>query len=183
MTRTASALVLLGTLFFCQMSAADDASLGQWLKASVVDGATDKIIPARVYVESETGEWFFVESSSNEGSALPYREEWVPMAGSVEKHTTVSAHPFQVLLKPGRYTVTIERGKEYVPLSESIVIVADQGIEKRFRLQRWVNLAERGWFSGETHVHRRISELPNVMLAEDFERGLSRHILDHQCLC
>ena len=28
-------------------------------------------------------------------------------------------------------------------------------------------MAKRGWYSGETHVHRRIRELPNVMLAED----------------
>jgi hypothetical protein len=40
-------------------------------------------------------------------------------------------------------------------------------LRRTFRLRRWVDLAERGWYSGETHVHRRISELPNVMLAED----------------
>ncbi|MGC8638847.1 MAG: CehA/McbA family metallohydrolase, partial [Isosphaeraceae bacterium] len=32
---------------------------------------------------------------------------------------------------------------------------------------RWVNLAARGWYSGETHVHRGLEELPNVMRAED----------------
>ena len=30
-----------------------------------------------------------------------------------------------------------------------------------------VGPVKRGWFSGETHVHRRFSELPNAMLAED----------------
>ena len=28
-------------------------------------------------------------------------------------------------------------------------------------------MAKRGWFSGDTHVHRTPAELPNVMLAED----------------
>jgi hypothetical protein len=34
-------------------------------------------------------------------------------------------------------------------------------------MQRWINMAQRGWYSGETHVHRSLKELPNVMLAED----------------
>ena len=28
-------------------------------------------------------------------------------------------------------------------------------------------MAERGWYSGDTHTHRTLAELPNVMLAED----------------
>ena len=142
------------------------ASYGAEFVGSVVDADTGIAIPARVYVHSSDGEWLFVESDSTEGNALPYREQWVPIPNSVEKHTTISAHPFRIDLKSGRYTITIERGKEYLPLTESIVI-ADQETKHTFRLKRWVNMAQRGWYSGETHVHRRIKELPNVMLAED----------------
>ena len=35
------------------------------------------------------------------------------------------------------------------------------------RLRRWIDMAERGWYSGDTHTHRTLAELPNVMLAED----------------
>ena len=28
-------------------------------------------------------------------------------------------------------------------------------------------MVERGWYSGDTHTHRTLEELPNVMLAED----------------
>lgn len=133
---------------------------------TIKDADTDALLPARVYLQNADGEWLFVKSVSADGSALPYREQWVPMAGSVEKHTTVSAHPFEIELEPGSYTLTIERGKEYLPLTETIDIGA-QPVQKTFRLKRWINLADRGWFSGETHVHRRIRELPNVMLAED----------------
>jgi len=34
-------------------------------------------------------------------------------------------------------------------------------------LKRWINMADRGWYSGETHVHRTVEELPTLMLAED----------------
>ncbi len=133
---------------------------------SVVDHETGTALPCRVYLQAADGTWLFVKSTSPDGSALPYREQWVPMAESVEKHTTVSAHPFRAELRPGRYTVTIERGKEFFPLTQMLE-VGDDPVRRTFRLKRWINLAERGWYSGETHVHRRIAELPNAMLAED----------------
>ncbi len=132
----------------------------------VVDADSGKTLAARIYLQAEDGKWLFVQSSSSEGSARPYKEQWVPHPGSVELHTTVSAHPFQIDLKPGRYELLIERGKEHLPRQETIEI-ADQPVARVFRLRRWSNLAARGWYSGETHVHRRIQELPNVMLAED----------------
>lgn len=136
------------------------------LTGYVVDEATAVPLPARVYLQSETGEWLFVQSAARGGSAWPYAEQWVPMAGSVEQHTTISAHPFRARLKPGRYVVTVERGKEYFPLSADIV-VERAPVKQVFGLRRWIDMAARGWYSGETHVHRRIVELPNVQLAED----------------
>jgi hypothetical protein len=135
-------------------------------RGRVVDAATGASIPARVYVQNDQGEWLFVTSAVPEGSALAYQEQWVPMPDSVERHTTVSAHPFHIDLPPGRYTITIERGKEYLPL-ETTLEIDTAPREQTFPLVRWINLAARGWYSGETHVHRRIQELPNVMAAED----------------
>lgn len=153
-------------LVFLALLTTSPSSRAARFTGEILDAITGKPIPARVYVQSEKGKWLFVESASPDGTALPYKEQWVPMPGSVERHTTVSAHPFKIDLSPGRHNITIERGKEYFPLTETIVISdADGG--QSFRLRRWIDLAERGWYSGETHVHRRIQELPNVMLAED----------------
>ena len=142
-----------------------DAAAGM-LTCEIVDDESGQRIPARVYLQSSAGEWLFVRSAAREGTALPYREQWVPMASSVEKHTTVSAHPFQIDLAAGEYTLTVERGKEYLSHSE-VLKVQDEPLRHVVRLKRWINLAARGWYSGETHVHRRIQELPNVMQAED----------------
>jgi hypothetical protein len=133
---------------------------------SVLDSLTHKPIASRVYLQAEDGRWLFVRTTSSNGSALAYREQWVPIAGSVDQHTTVSAHPFGIDLPPGKYTLTVERGKEYLPL-KSTVTMTDEAQHVTVRLKRWINMASRGWFSGETHVHRRLNELPNVMLAED----------------
>ena len=81
-------------------------------------------------------------------------------------HTTVSADPFGLDLPDGRYTVIVERGKDYHPESRTIVISGTPAAAT-IALQRWVDPAGLGWYSGETHVHRTLDDLPNLMRAED----------------
>ncbi|HEY0549853.1 MAG TPA: CehA/McbA family metallohydrolase, partial [Verrucomicrobiae bacterium] len=117
------------------------------------------------------GTWHFPKSSSTSGSAIRYERKSGFNAQSIEMHTTLSAHPFRVELSPGRYTFTIERGKEFFPETRDVVV--ERGLPKQtFRLRRWVNMNEQGWYSGDTHNHRDPAELPNVMLAEDVNVGL-----------
>ncbi len=132
----------------------------------LVDDATGQLVAGRVYLHAADGTWFFPESSTPEGSAVRYaRTNWLnPEA--LEVHTTLSAHPFRVELPPGAYTITIERGKEYRPVTRQVEVGHD-AIDLRLPLRRWINLAERGWFSGETHLHRTPAELRNIVLAED----------------
>lgn len=132
----------------------------------VVDERSGLRLPARVYVQSAAGEWFHAESAVSAGSAVRYaKTNWVNPR-SVEVHTTLSAHPFRVELPPGSYTFTVERGKEYFPLKRHVE-VGNEPLRLELPLRRWINLAERGWFSGETHLHRTLEELGNVVLAED----------------
>jgi hypothetical protein len=69
-------------------------------------------------------------------------------------------------LPVGRYEITVERGKEYFLLTKEVT-VGNEPVRLRFPLKRWINMAEIGWYSGDTHVHRTVDELPNVQLAED----------------
>lgn len=136
------------------------------LTIRVLDADSGEPLPARIYLQNDEGESFFPESLTTAGSALPYTEQWVPIAGSSELHTTVSPHPSYCILPPGQYTLQVERGKEYIPFVQQLDIGAED-ISVQVTLQRWSDMASRGWYSGETHVHRRIHELPNVMAAED----------------
>ncbi len=137
----------------------------------VVDASSGASLPARVYVrELAKDQWLFVKSVSQEKplTAVPYSEQWVPHPESVEIHTTISADPFRVELNPGSYEIRVERGKEYLPSVYRVTVTDPESSWKHtFALQRWIDMGERGWYSGETHVHRRVRELPNVMLAED----------------
>lgn len=136
------------------------------LRGVILDSETNSPIPARLYVESESGEFHLVNSS--EGIAIPYDKT---RRESRETHTSLSAHPFEVELPPGTYHLTAERGKEYFPSTQTVTVGTDPvGLE--IPLKRWVKMHEKGWFSGETHVHRPIKELRTLVQCEDLNVAL-----------
>lgn len=160
------ALVLLGTaggLSGLPLEA------GTRVTMRVVDAQSREPLPARVYLRSDAGAWHFVESLDAAGSAVRYDVQRGP--SSVEKHTTVSAHPFEADLEPGSYTLTVERGKEYL-VAERQLSVGTEPLTVTIALRRWIDMGERGWYSGDTHVHRRLDDLPNLLLAEDLNVAL-----------
>ena len=138
------------------------------LSGKVVDSDTEQLVSARLYIQNHEGKWFHVESSSPAGEAIDYH---VDRGSSVEIHTTVSAHPFQAKLPPGKYTLTVERGKEYLSLSQKIELT-DKPVDVTLEIQRFVNMTVRGWFSGETHIHRKLTEVPLLVQAEDLNVAL-----------
>jgi hypothetical protein len=132
----------------------------------IVDARSGQPIPARLYIQAGDGRWFFATSASANGSAIRYeKRNWVK-TNSVEMHVTLWAHPFRVELPPGGYTFTVERGTEYRPLIRRVE-VGNEPVQLRLPLHRWINMVGCGWFSCDTHVHRPLADLPNVMLAED----------------
>jgi len=142
------------------------AGAGSPLLGAIVDAETNRPLAARVYIRRADGAWFFARSASPEGSAVEYRKERGSAPRIAEMHVTVSAHPFCADLLPGSYTIAVERGKEYAPASFAVEVGAEP-VRLTIPLRRWIDMAARGWYSGDTHVHRSIEELPNVMLAED----------------
>ena len=149
----------LAILVYTQLHAAE-------FRGRILDSTTGKPLAARVYLTDSGGNWFFVKSTAANGTAVRYdKTNWFQKE-SFEKHTTVSAHPFRAELPAGEYTITVERGKEYFPATKTVTL-GQADVEVDIRLRRWINLAERGWFSGDTHIHRTLDELPNTMLAED----------------
>jgi hypothetical protein len=136
----------------------------------ILDAATGKPLPARLYVHASEGGWHFAETTSATGSAIRYERQRAN-SESMERHVTLSAHPFRLELAPGRYTFTVERGKEYRPLTRDVTVASTMP-RLEFRLERWADLAKEGWFSGDTHVHRPPAEIANVLLAEDVNVAL-----------
>lgn len=136
------------------------------LNGQVVDADTGETLAHRIYIQDEKGKWYFPRSASPDGSAVVYKKQNWANKKSVELHTTVSAHPFTIELPAGQYTIIIERGKEYFTLTRKVT-VGTEPVDLKLRLKRWIDMARLGWYSGDTHVHRTLQELPNVQLAED----------------
>jgi hypothetical protein len=135
----------------------------------VIDHDTGFPIPSRIHIRDSLGRWHHCASVG--GTAATYRREPKHAPGSVEVNTTLSAHPFTANLAPGRYTFRVERGKEYVSLTREIEVGEDTHALE-FRLQRWADMAARGWYSGDTHTHRLGSDLHNIILAEELNVAL-----------
>ena len=140
------------------------------VRGEVLDASTGKRIASRVYVEGAAGAWFFVEADAG-GTAVRYDRQSSFSKDAIERHVTLSADPFHVELAPGAYTFTVERGKEYRALTQRVE-VGSEPVQMRLTLERWVDMGSRGWYSGDTHVHRDPAELSNVILAEDVNVAL-----------
>lgn len=61
---------------------------------------------------------------------------------------------FSIYLPPGNWRVSLEHGNEYIPIKALLTISPNtKKLTKTFTLKRWINLPQRGWYSGDVHVH------------------------------
>ena len=136
----------------------------------VVDAESDQPLPCRLYVQSlDNHQYFFAESTAVNGTA-GHLDRQVATTDSIERHTTLSAHPFSLELPTGRYRITAYLGKERLPAETQVMINDDASgtpIEITLRLKRFCNMNARGWYSGDTHVHQPADQMPNILPAED----------------
>jgi hypothetical protein len=61
-----------------------------------------------------------------------------------------------ILLPPGEFTVEYGRGPEYRLKTQKLRVTVPGKNEQQleaFKLERWVNPADYGWFSGDHHIH------------------------------
>jgi hypothetical protein len=56
-----------------------------------------------------------------------------------------------ISLPAGAFTIKVSRGPEYVPQTRRVEIAGPK--ELSFRLERWIDPAGDGWYSGDHHVH------------------------------
>ncbi len=54
---------------------------------------------------------------------------------------------------PGRCTVEVRKGYEYVPSHRTFELDPGQVLDAAVTLSRWIDMAALGWYSGDTHIH------------------------------
>jgi hypothetical protein len=70
-------------------------------------------------------------------------------------------------LAPGRYTYAVERGPEYRNLNGQFDIAEGEFTRLDLTLVRWIDLEKHDWYSGDTHIHRPLDQIPFHLEAED----------------
>jgi len=128
-------------------------------------------VAARLYIEGPPGTFHFARSANPAGTAVKYDVKRSETCR--EQHVTLSAHPFEVDLPPGEYTFTAERGHEYFAAQTKVNVPETGDVPGvSLELNRWIDMAERGWYSGDTHLHRKLEDVPNIVAAEDLHVAL-----------
>jgi hypothetical protein len=72
---------------------------------------------------------------------------------------------FDVSVRPGVYTLTITKGFEYVRQIDNVEIGPGAEVSREYRLQRWIDMPARGWYSSDDHIHLRRTPGDNAAIA------------------
>ena len=142
--------------FFLATAMSLTTAAGATLSVRILDehGAAT---PARVYLTDAAG------APSFAAGALVYEKT----RGVSEAHFVPRSGSFDIDLPAGAWRIVIERGKEYRPITDDINMPSAGRVERTYRLERWVRMNDRGWYSGDMHLHRPLSDIALLMDAED----------------
>jgi hypothetical protein len=70
-------------------------------------------------------------------------------------------------LRPGTYTFEMERGPEYKIRTGHFTLKQGDADSTEVRMERFVDMKQEGWWSGDLHIHRPPEDIPLLMAAED----------------
>lgn len=134
------------------------------LSVQVLDSATGEHLAGRVYIRDAAGKFHLPPAVSGRIVTCDVTDTETSIR---EAYACAGPGGFQMDLPAGQYRVTVERGKEYLPLEQTVEIQPGDHREVVFRLHRLFDMAGRGWFSADCHVHTPLADLPLAQLAED----------------
>lgn len=111
---------------------------------------------ARVYLTAADGLAYAPKGSINRYAALP-AEPYFHASGA-----------FEIEVPAGRTVIEATRGIEYKLTRQEIEIVPGRSATARLRLERWTDMAARGWHSSDAHIHANYTaEHHQVVTPED----------------
>ncbi len=125
-----------------------------WVNVTVVDDDTGRPVPCRVHFRSPDGMPYQPHGHHNQVNSN--LDTWhIDVGGDVRLGQTTYAYiagACQGWLPRGEVVVDVARGFEYQPLRTTVNIEPGQR-ELTLRIKRWIDMNERRWYSGDSHVH------------------------------
>ncbi len=83
----------------------------------------------------------------------------------------------KIKLPAGEFQVEFTRGPEYLVKKQSIKVVSGKPQTFSFKLERWINMASLGWYSGDHHIHAAGCAHYENPTQGVFPQDMIRHIL------
>lgn len=126
----------------------------------------------RIHITDETGKpvWTRLEVYGPEGKKrLPAKAILSARAENPEsgyRSSFVVLGECTIQTDIGAHRVIAEHGLEYERFEKSVDVTA-KGAELRIQLKPWIRARDRGWWSGDLHVHRPPEDVSALALAED----------------
>ena len=128
------------------------------LQVVVHDAATGHDTAARVYLTAGDGKAYAPSNSF---------ERYVTLTNEHYFHTSGR---FEIDLPAGTASIEAMKGFEYLPHKISVDIVAGETSRVEITLNRLVDMAAQGWYSGDSHIHMNyggnFSATPQSLLLE-----------------
>jgi hypothetical protein len=186
MTRHAARLVLLGVFLYAARFAAQvtrDASV----EVRIVDAGTGRGTPVRVLLSDSHGVRPKVRGAlavSESAIGIP-KAALAVMYGRDDNAGGYLLQPdgsfyvdggFEATLPPGRYSLTLSKGPEYASQTQVLDLAPGRHAAATYRMNRWIDMPARGWYSADDHIHLRRSPGDNANIlrwleAEDVHVG------------
>ena len=175
MPHAARSLPLLVLLLLCAAPSAaqpDSAALA----VRILDDRTGEPVPVRVHLADDQGR---VAPLPEAASGVLYAR-----STSIGKAEGFAFQPdssfyvdggFEVALTPGTYHLSLSKGNEYLEQDHRIEIGAGEAVNRTYRLRRWVDMTERGWYSADEHIHLQRSPRDNPYIM-DWIRAEGIHV-------
>ena len=85
---------------------------------------------------------------------------------------------FQVDLPAGRWRIAAGHGMEFLPADEVLVVSGHGEAEKTLELKRWINLPQKGWWSGDVHVHHPSRDSAQREFLMQYARAEDLHLVN-----
>ncbi len=143
--RPAGTVRVLSILFL-----AASANAAGRLHITIVDDATDQVMPARVTITGPDGNVHVPGSPFARATIVKHTVPAGP--GGKVRFVNVSAHALEIELPAGETVVGVSRGLEYRPLTRRVQIANDETHELALRMFRLFDLNAMGWYAADMSV-------------------------------
>ncbi len=136
------------------------------LKLRFVDGKTGETTPCRLGLYAD-GKRLVYPGDQAAPIWMFYRESrvarvWQDFSWPVENNMVFySAGELRKDIPAGEYTLVARKGIEYRIVDERLAVKAGETLDRVVRLERWIDMPAKGWYSGDGHVHVGRTEARN----------------------